>query len=106
VVVLKVTCHLSDRVLDADLTTLDILGDTIIQWLCNHGDLVFLIWCDGVAHDSRGLDDSFAEARDRVRHLDFHLRVQSTEIMEYTIHVELASTQDHMLTRLFHFGGY
>ena len=43
--------YFPDGIFDVDFAAFDVLGDAVVQRFSHHGDFIFLVGCDGVAHD-------------------------------------------------------
>uniref|UniRef100_A0A480F5T5 116 kDa U5 small nuclear ribonucleoprotein component n=1 Tax=Sus scrofa TaxID=9823 RepID=A0A480F5T5_PIG len=82
-----------------------VLGQALLKGLSNHGDLVLLIGSFSKALEGGRFHYCLTKRDHGVSHLDVYLRVHLPQVVHHTIQVELPSTQNHVLARLFHLGG-
>ena len=85
---------------DAHDLVLDVLGEALLQWLCDHGQLVLLVRGLGETLQGARLDDCLAEGDDGVGDLDVDLGVQLAQVVHDAVEVELAGPEDDVLTAL------
>lgn len=87
IVFLKELANLPDGIFDAHFPAFDVLGNAIVEWFGDHGDFVFLVRSKGITHHRRGLDDSFAKARNWIGDFELHFRVESTQVVKHAVQV-------------------
>jgi len=81
-----------------DLALLDLIGESVWEWLSLHEESVMLVWRLGQAHHAGLLGDGLSVADDWVGFLDWHASVVLLEILQADLQVELSSTGDNVLT--------
>jgi len=81
-----------------DLTVLDLVGESVWEWLRLHEETVMLVWRFGEAHHARLLGDGLSVGDDWVGLLDWHASVVLLEILQADLQMKLTGTSDNVLT--------
>lgn len=101
VVISHVTSTDLGILVDVELAALDVSSALLAERLSLHEETVVLVGRLGETHDAALGSDSLTEGNDGLRDLELGSAVLVTEILKADLKMELTSTSDDVLTRLF-----